>query len=56
MNHILYIPSWYPNQYDNLSGVFLRNKLKDFHLLLKMWELLLRFTEVLKVLILNRMN
>ncbi|WFB69728.1 glycosyltransferase [Chryseobacterium sp. WX] len=28
MNHILYIPSWYPNQYDNLSGVFFKEQIE----------------------------
>jgi len=28
MNHILYIPSWYPNQYDILSGVFFKEQIE----------------------------
>lgn len=28
MNHILYIPSWYPNRYDNLSGVFFKEQIE----------------------------
>ncbi|WP_454047208.1 hypothetical protein [Chryseobacterium sp. Marseille-Q8038] len=28
MNHILYIPSWYPNRYDSLSGVFFKEQIE----------------------------
>lgn len=35
MNHILYIPSWYPNQYNTLSGVFFKEQIEGLSSVIK---------------------